>query len=149
MSAPADTGIAGRDKISWTTSPPLPGPPRPQTIIPDGVPVRSAGLSPGRTQGRDVDRGGIARLPAGQRVDRVDLDEAVPVPEGLGGLVRLVAGRAVQGLGLHHADPGGRQAVEDVAEQPGPVAVTTAGGVDGDPQDLRAAGRFPGGDSKA
>src|SRR5690348_16631381 len=123
MSAPADTGIAGRDKDSWVTSPHLPLAPRPQTIIPDGVPARSAGLSPGRTQGGDVDGGGIARLPARQRVDRVDLDEAVALPEGPGGLVRLVAGRGVQGLGLHHADPGGRQVPEDVAEQPGPVAL--------------------------
>ena len=34
----------------------------------------------------------VAGLPAGQRVDRVDVDEAVAFPEGPGGLVGAVAG---------------------------------------------------------
>jgi hypothetical protein len=84
--------------------------------------------------------GRIARLPAGQRVDRVDVDEAVAIPERARCLVGAVAGRAVQGLGLHEADAGGCQGVQGLAEQRGAVPAAAAGGVDGDPQDFRPGG---------
>jgi hypothetical protein len=99
-------------------------------------------LSSGWADGGYVDCCRVAGRPAGQWVDRVDLDEAVAFPEGPGGLVGAVAGRAVQGLGLYDADPGGCQVVQDVAEQPGSVPAAAPGGVDGDPQDLRPAGDF-------
>src|SRR6266702_7555056 len=99
-----------------------------------------ADSSAGRADRGDVDRGRIAGLPVGQRVDHVDVDEAVAFPEGPGGLVGAVAGGAVQGFGLHDADPVGAQVVQDVAEQPGSVPAAAAGRVDGYPQDLRAAG---------
>jgi hypothetical protein len=35
--------------------------------------------------------------------------------------------------------------IDDVAEQPGSAAAAALGGVDGDPQDFRSAGGFPGG----
>src|SRR5580704_5892277 len=87
-----------------------------------------------------VDRRGVAWRPAGQLIDRVDVDEAVVFVEGPRSLVRGVAGRAVQGFDRHDADSGLRQVVHDVVEQPGSVALAAPGSVDGDPQDLRAAG---------
>src|SRR6266704_5849955 len=108
------------------------------------VPAASCGWladsSAGRADRGDVDRGRIAGLPAGQRVDRVDVDEAVALPEGPGGLVGAVTGGAVQGLGLHDADPVGAQVIQDAAEQPGSVPEAAPGRIDSDPQDLRAAG---------
>src|SRR4029453_18761955 len=101
------------------------------------------GSSAGRADRGDVDRGRIAGLPVGQRVDRVDVDEAVALPEGPGGLVGAVAGGAVEGLGFHDADPVGGQMVQDVAEQPGSVPEAAAGRIAGAPPGLPAPGRFP------
>jgi ABC-2 type transport system ATP-binding protein len=53
---------------------------------------RLACLSSGRAECGDVDCGRVAGRPAGQRVDRVDVDEAVAFPEGPGGFVGAVAG---------------------------------------------------------
>src|SRR6266704_651009 len=97
-------------------------------------------LSPGGAERGDVDGRRIAGFPAGQRVDGVDVDEAVAFPEGPGGLVGAVAGGAVQSLGLHDADPVGAQVIQDAAEQPGSVPEAAPGRIDSDPQDLRAAG---------
>jgi hypothetical protein len=69
------------------------------------------------------------------------VDEAVAFSEGPGGRVAAVARGAVQGLGLHDADPVGAQVVQDVAEQGGSVPAAAPGRIDGDPQYLRAAGR--------
>jgi hypothetical protein len=49
-------------------------------------------LSSGRADCGHVYCRRVAGLPAGQRVDRVDVDEAVAFPEGPGGLVGAVAG---------------------------------------------------------
>jgi len=81
-----------------------------------------------------------ARLPARQRVDRVEVDKAIAFPEGPRGFVGAVAGGAVQGLGLDHTDSGRRQVTQEVAKQPGSVPAAAAGRVDGDPQDFRAGG---------
>src|SRR5712692_338328 len=45
---------------------------------------------PRGSQGGDVDGRWVARLPPGQRVDRIDLDEAPAFPEGPGDLVGRV-----------------------------------------------------------
>jgi hypothetical protein len=97
-------------------------------------------MSTGRAECGYVNCRRVAGLPAGQRVDRVDVDEAVAFPEGPGGLVGAIAGGAVQGLGLLDAGPVGAQVVQDVAEQGGSVPAAAAGRIDGDPQYLRAAG---------
>src|SRR5215467_6628742 len=84
----------------------------------------------------------ITRLPAGQRVDSVDLHEAPALPERLRGLVGAVAGRAIQGLRLNKSDPVAAERVENLLDQERANASTTAVPADSRPEDLRRRARL-------
>ena len=77
--------------------------PTPVTVLPFGdtnvapgpgpqAPRLTRGPLSGRAECGHVDGGRVAGRPVGQRVDRVDVDEAVAFPEGPGGFVGAVAG---------------------------------------------------------
>ena len=76
----------------------------------------------------------MTRLPAGHRVDSVDLHEAPAVPERPHGLVGAVAGRAIQGLRLNKNDPAASERVENLLDQERANASTTAVPVDSRPR---------------
>lgn len=88
-----------------------------------------------------VDRCGFL-LPSRKRIDGVDLDEAVPFPEGSGRPVGLIVGRRVLGLRFDEGDALGversKGVIQKGAAQPAVAAVSVpTSPIDGGPHRLR------------
>jgi hypothetical protein len=83
----------------------------------------------------------VAGLPAREGIDGVDLDEALPFPEGSRRDVGLVLGGLIERLDLDHLNTAIRQFGHEVVQQCRADAVAPFGAFNRDPKDLRGARR--------
>jgi hypothetical protein len=92
-----------------------------------------------RSECNGEDRRRIARRPAGKRIDGVELNEPASEPEGTRRVVGGIARGRIERLDFDDLHAVSAQLVQDLVDEPGAEACSSAIGRDRGPQDLRRA----------